>query len=497
MAAGHCLDLLTVDRMRQADRWAIDLGTPGIELMEAAGRAVASAIAERWTRRPVLVLCGPGNNGGDGFVAARLLADRAWPVTVALLGDPSRLRGDAALAAARWEGETIRLEDARPEEAGLAVDALFGAGLSRPLEGAAEMVLWRVAAAGTPVVAVDMPSGIDGDSGAADPAALAAELTVTFFRKKPGHLLLPGRGLCGEIVLGDIGIAEEALEEAPPLTLFENAPPLWLSLLPAPAADAHKFRRGHAVVLGGARMTGAARLSVMAARRIGAGMATLAVPEQAWPVYAAATEPGTIVRTLDDWPALMGDERVTAVLVGPGAGIGAETRGLAIAALEAGRKLVLDADALTSFAGDPAPLFGRLTAECVLTPHEGEFARLFPDLAGGDKVARARAAAEQAGAVVLLKGADTVVAAPDGRAIVNANAPPTLATAGAGDVLAGMIAGLAAQGMPAFEAAAAAAWIHGAAASGFGPGLIAEDIPGLIPDVLRMLAGSTGRGGAS
>ncbi|MEO3431796.1 NAD(P)H-hydrate dehydratase [Inquilinus sp. CAU 1745] len=496
MEAGHRLHLLTVDRMRRADRWAIDRGTAGIDLMEAAGKAVADAVAKRWTRRPVLVLCGPGNNGGDGFVAARLLAERAWPVTVALLGDPSRLKGDAALAAARWEGETIRLEDARPEEAGLAIDALFGAGLSRPLEGPAEAMRRRVAAAGTPVVAVDMPSGVDGDSGAADPAALAAGLTVTFFRKKPGHLLLPGRGLCGEIVLADIGIPDDALEEAPP-ALFENAPPLWLNWLPAPAADAHKFRRGHAVVLGGARMTGAARLSVMAARRIGAGMATLAVPEQVWPVYAAAMEPGAIVRTLGDWRALMGDERVTAVLVGPGAGVGAETRGLVIAALEARRRLVLDADALTSFAGDPAPLFGRLTAECVLTPHEGEFARLIPDLAGGDKVGIARAAAERAGAVVLLKGADTVVAAPDGRAVINANAPPTLATAGAGDVLAGMIAGLIAQGMSAFEAAAGAVWVHGAAAAGFGPGLIAEDIPGMIPDTLRALGGSTGRGGAS
>lgn len=496
MAVAHRLHLLTVDRMRQADCWAIETGVPGIELMEAAGWAVAAAIAERWTRRPVLALCGPGNNGGDGFVAARLLAERAWPVTVALLGDRSRLKGDAALAAARWEGETLPLEEAKPEEAGLVIDALFGAGLSRRLEGAAETILWRIAAAGTPIVAIDMPSGVDGDSGAADPSTAAADLTVTFFRKKPGHLLLPGRRLCGEIVLGDIGIAEDALEENPP-TLFENGPPLWRSALPAPDVDDHKFRRGHTVVLGGARMTGAARLSVMAARRIGAGMATLTVPEAAWPVYAAAVEPGAIVRTLDDWPALMADARVTAVLIGPGAGVGEETPGLVIAALEAGRTVVLDADALTSFAGDPAPLFDRLTADCVLTPHEGEFARLFPDLAGGDKVGRARAAAERAGAVVLLKGADTVVAAPDGRAVVNANAPPTLATAGSGDVLAGMIAGLAAQGTPAFEAASAAAWIHGAAASTYGPGLIAEDLPGLIPGVLRMLDGSTGRGGAS
>jgi NAD(P)H-hydrate epimerase len=341
-----------------------------------------------------------------------------------------------------------------------------------------------------PTVAVDVPSGVDGDTGVVLGAAAPAALTVTFFRRKPAHLMLPGRTLCGTVVVADIGIADAVLDEIAP-TLFGNDPAVWLARFPWPKSDGHKFDRGHAVVLGGGRMTGAARLAARAARRAGSGLVSIACPDEAFPIYAAS-DPGTIVTALDgvgSFADLMADPRRNAVLIGPGAGISAATRKRVEEALESGKAAVIDADAITAFADHPAELFGRLTERCLLTPHAGEFKRLFG--IDGDKLSQARTAAAHAGAVVLLKGADTVIARPDGHAIINGNAPPWLATAGAGDVLAGLALGLMAQGMPTFDAAAAAAWLHGEAAMRFGPGLIAEDIAESLPGVLRDLSGVT------
>ena len=454
------LELLTVSQMGQADSLAIAAGTPGIDLMENAGRAIAEAIRSRWAPRPTLVLCGPGNNGGDGWVVARLLAAEGWPMRVATLVDPKVLTGDAAIAAGCWTGPVGQLSiqgiDALLDESPLVVDALFGAGLSRPVDGMAAIVLTAVAERRPDCVAVDVPSGVQGDSGEVWGVAAPAVLTVTFFRRKPGHLLLPGRTLCGDCRVADIGIVPEVLEAVAPTT-SENGPALWRGQFPTPRLDGHKYHRGHAVVLGGARMTGAARLAAQAARRSGAGLVTIAAPEPAWPVYAAGP-PGLLVDALDTWPALMADARKNAVLVGPGAGVGDATRQLALAACAAGKALVLDADGITSFADDRETLFASLHAGCVLTPHDGEFARLFDT--AGSKLDRGRAAARDSGAVILLKGADTVVAAPDGRAVINANAPPDLATAGSGDVLAGIVVGLLAQAMPAYPAACAAVWMH-------------------------------------
>ncbi len=477
-------ELLSVAEMYRADALAMAGGVPGPVLMEAAGAAVVRAVRERWSPHPTAVLCGPGNNGGDGFVIARLLLEAGWPVRLALLGTRSALRGDAAVAAARWGGPVEAADPAILDGNPLVIDALFGAGLARPLDGMAKDIV--EAMAGLTVVAVDVPSGVHGDSGGVMGVAPQAALTVTFFRRKPGHLLLPGRALCGEVIVADIGIPDTVLDAIDPKTL-ENGPGLWRRRYPWPRLDAHKYARGHAVVLGGGRMTGAARLAARAALRAGAGLVTVACPPESFPIYAAGS-PSVIVNPVEDdaaFAALLGDARKNAVLLGPGAGVGDSTRTRVLAALEAGKSCVLDADALTSFAGRPEDLIGRLNGRCLLTPHEGEFARVFPG--EGDKLSRARAAAAQCGAVVLLKGADTVVAAPDGRAVVNTNAPPDLATAGSGDVLAGLALGLVAQGMDAFDAACAAVWLHGEAAKAVGPGLIAEDLPDALPGLLKRL----------
>jgi NAD(P)H-hydrate epimerase len=486
LAPMPALALLTVNEMYRADRAAAALGNPGERLMANAGAAIAREVCARWSPRPVAVLCGPGNNGGDGFVVARLLADAGWPVRLALLGPRSALKGDAARHAGRWSGAVEALAPDALDGAALVIDALFGAGLARPLEGAALAMVEAVKARRLDSVAVDVPSGVQGDSGAVLGDAIPARLTVTFFRRKPGHLLLPGRVLAGEVVVADIGIPESVLDDIAPRQ-FENDPALWRDAWRWPQPGDHKYTRGHVVIAGGAHMTGAARLAARAAMRVGAGMATIATPPEALPIYAAAM-PGVLtvpIARRADFGHMLDDARKRAILVGPGNGVSDTTRAHVLAALATRRPVVLDADALTVFEGAADALGSAIRGPCVLTPHEGEFARLFDP--AGDKLTRARRAAAATGAVVLLKGADTVVAAPDGRAVIGTNAPPELATAGAGDVLAGIILGLLGQGMPTFAAAAAAVWLHGAAAASFGPGLIAEDLPDLLPRVLREL----------
>ena len=478
--------LLTPAEMSRADAAAVAAGVGELVLMEAAGRAIADAVKARWSPRPVTVLCGPGNNGGDGFVAARHLATEGWPVRLALLGARERLAGAAAHHAARFRGAIEPLSPTVIDGAGVIIDAIFGAGLSRPLDGVARATVEVVAASSIPVAAVDVPSGVDGETGMVLGAAARADITITFFRKKPGHLLYPGRGLCGTVLLAQIGIPDAVLDAIAP-RCFENGPPLWLSGYPWPQPEDHKYRRGHVVVAGGPVLTGAARLAARSAARAGAGLVTVAAPEAAWPIYAGALTDviARPIRQPGDFAALIGDERVRAMVVGPGAGVTSETRELALAALATGRAAVLDADALTIFAEATDVLFAAIKGPTVLTPHEGEFARLFH--LDGDRLSRARQAAKAAGAVVVLKGPDTVIAAPDGRAAINSNAPPDLATGGTGDVLAGLIAGLLAQGLAPFEAACAACWLHGEAARDFGPGLVAEDLIDTLPMALRRL----------
>lgn len=477
--------ILTVRQMGEADRLTIAAGTSGQALMENAGAAVAHAILARHRPGPVTILCGPGNNGGDGFVAARHLAEAGWPVRLALLGARDHLKGEARYHAAQWRGDVSPLAPAALDGAALIVDAIFGAGLSRALSGPTAETLAAAAQTGAPIVAIDIPSGIMGDTGESL-GAVAAALTVTYFRKTPGHLLLPGRPLCGEIVVANIGTPDSVLDTISPNT-FENAPSLWLPQFPQRTDAGNKYTSGHALISGGYPMTGAARMAARAAARAGAGLTTIAVPQAALPVYATALT-SIMVHPLAapaDLAYLLADHRVTAFLIGPGAGISEETRSRALAMLATTRATLLDADAITSFQANPAALFSAISGPCVMTPHEGEFKRVFDPK--GDKLLRTRAAARLSGAVIVLKGADTVIAAPDGNAIINANAPPTLATAGAGDVLSGIILGLLAQNMPPFLAAAAGVWLHGAAAAAFGPGLLAEDLPDLLPGVLREL----------
>jgi ADP-dependent NAD(P)H-hydrate dehydratase / NAD(P)H-hydrate epimerase len=484
-SAADANTLLRVAQMEEADRLTVQAGTPGSELMHNAGSAVAREIAYRWSPRPTVVLCGPGNNGGDGFVVARVLAAAGWPVRLALAGSMQELRGDARHHAMLWERPVEPLEIGVLENAALVVDALFGSGLRRPLSGEIPRILAAATERGVPMVAVDVPSGLLGDTGESL-GAVPALLTVTFTRKKPGHVLLPGRELCGETVVADIGTTAALLERIPVET-WENDPALWRSDLPQLRASGNKYSRGHALLWGGYPTTGAARMAARAAARAGAGLTTIAVPPEALPIYAAALT-SIMVRAAAmpaDLAELLADKRFNALLIGPGAGVDAATRARALAMLATRRAVLLDADAISAFAQDRQTLFAAMGGPCVFTPHDGEFARLFDT--SGDKLARARAAARTSGAVIVLKGADTVIAAPDGRAAINSNAPATLATAGAGDVLGGMILGLLAQGMEVFAAAAAGVWLHGAAASDFGPGLLAEDLPDLLPGVLRRL----------
>jgi len=475
-------EIMTVAEMTAVDRAAAEAGAPTIVLMERAGRAVADIIRERYARCATVVWCGPGDNGGDGYVIARHLRRRGWPVRVEALGSPASPA--AQWAASRWKGESGPLVS-QPGSAALYVDCLFGAGLSRPLEGEADRLALVMPGAAR-IVAVDVPSGIVGDTGQPlGERALRAELTVTFHRRKPAHVLARGRAACGEVVVADIG-----LEETGQGRLFENEPDLWARRFPWPAVDAHKHARGRVMAVSGeAWSTGAARLAARGALRIGAGVVTVLSPPNALAVNAAHLEAVMLAPFESDYDLQTRAAKADAVVIGPAAGVGEATMRHVFALARNGAALVVDADALTSFAEEPAALFSALDRDDVLTPHPGEFERIFPGLlaASPERVTAAREAARRAGAVVLLKGPDTVVAAPDGRAAVSLNGAPWLATAGAGDVLAGFIAGLIAQGMESFEAACAGAWIHAEAGAAHGPGLIAEDLPNLAPSVLGAL----------
>ncbi len=497
MYQGFGMEVLTTAEMERADRLTIAAGTPGFALMLSAGQAVAEAAMDLVEEGPILVVAGPGNNGGDGFVAAAELAARGREVSVILLCERDSLQGDAASAAKGWKYPVLPFNPQAIGKPALIIDALFGAGLNRPVKGEPHDMIEAINANGAPVLAVDLPSGINGTSAAVMGVAVRATETVTFFRRKPAHLLLPGRMHCGRVRVADIGIDPRVIAEIAPRA-FENIPEAWRKSFPVPQIDAHKYARGHTIVVSGdIAATGAARMSARGSLRAGAGLVTLASPRDALAVNAAALT-AVMVRAIDtavEFAEMLTDKRLNTCVIGPGAGLGDRTRDFVLTALSARRGLVLDADALTSFAEAPDLLFEAIKAshdpQVVLTPHEGEFPRLFSDISNKhpfrSKLERVRAAAERGGAVVLLKGPDTVVASPDGRATIAANAPPWLATAGAGDVLSGMIAGMLAQGVPAFEAACIGVWMHGEAAREAGPGLIAEDLPEVLPAVFRRL----------
>jgi hydroxyethylthiazole kinase-like uncharacterized protein yjeF len=492
-------ELLTNAEMMRADRLTIAGGTDGYTLMQRAGLAVAETaldLAEHTSSAfgPILIVAGRGNNGGDGFVAATELARRGHDVSVMLLCQRKTLKGDAALAARDWGGEVLPCDPASIGKPALIVDALFGAGLDRPVKGDPRDMIAAMNASGVPLLSVDLPSGINGSTGQVMGTAVHATETITFFRKKPAHLLLPGRMHCGRVRVADIGIPDAVLDEIAVAT-FENTPELWQAAFPVPRLDGHKYSRGHALVAsGGPATTGAARLAARGALRAGAGLVTLAAPRGALAVNAAALTAVMVRPAYNalEFATLLSDKRFNACVVGPGCGVGARARDLALTTVTANRSVVLDADALTSFADDPPALFAAIAAarntQVVLTPHDGEFRRLFGSIDSElSKLDRTRQAAAVSGATIVLKGADTVIAAPDGRAAISANAPPWLATAGSGDVLAGMICAMLAQGAGAFEAACIGVWMHGEAGAEAGPGLIAEDLPEVLPAVFRRL----------
>jgi hydroxyethylthiazole kinase-like uncharacterized protein yjeF len=483
------LALLTGAEMRAAERAAFARGLPSFEAMRRAGVAVAETIMARWPvgrGGEVHVLCGPGNNGGDGFVTAATLRAAGYGVRLHAVRAKSEYGGDAARAAAMWQGDASKPDSdaiAALDRSAIVVDALFGIGLDRALEGETAALIEAVNRAAATVIAVDIASGVHADDGRIMGAAIAADLTVTFGWRKLGHALQPGAEQCGEVVVADVGFnADDDLAAANPACRL-NQPVLWA--YPQPKPMHHKYQRGHAVIAGGAVMTGAARLAAHAARRVGIGLLTLAVAPEAWAVYAA-DQPGAIVRKAGDLAAFVsiaGEERITALLIGSGLEPDAATADLVRTGTALSRPTVLDGGGLTVLAGNSQLIEGR--PDIVLTPHEGEFGRLFPDLvARPSKVERAREAARRTGCTIVLKGSDTVVAAPDGRIVVAAGAPPTLATAGSGDVLAGVITGLLGLEMQPFQAAAMGVWLHGQAAEGFGLGLIAEDLPDRLPAAL-------------
>ncbi|WP_321446671.1 NAD(P)H-hydrate dehydratase [uncultured Cohaesibacter sp.] len=517
------IEILTPKQMGEADRLTIEGGVDGYQLMESAGQAVATAAIDLLERKTgsgasgmVCILCGPGNNGGDGFVAAQLLEEEGWSVIIGCSVEVDDLKGDARQAAEEWGDEVYALSASLWDDSDIVIDALFGAGLDRPVTGEIAELIDALNMSGLPVLSVDLPSGVEGASGQIGGSAVRADQTVTFFRKKPGHLLYPGKASCGRLLVVDIGIDADVLEETG-CCAFENGPALWLgnwpeALKPLDVIQAerladHKFHRGHCLVLSGdALHSGAARLAARAALRAGAGLVTLAPPEEAAQsvaqhVTSIMIEPMKIAGSLDG----LFDKRDCDILVaGPALGTGGDQQRLIEQALELDMGLLFDADGITCFAegvaagsmsmammhDSPAAQSGRL----VLTPHEGEFARLFPDLSYRmreekrlSKLDCAVAASQRSGAVIILKGADTVVASPDGYAVIHSQGIPYLATAGSGDVLAGIVGGLMAQGMPAFDAASGAVWLHSQAGSTLGPGLISEDLIEVLPKVYEAL----------
>lgn len=488
-AGGH-QPILTPKAMGEVDSAAIRSGIDGYRLMLTAGAAISACVLEHYPQASgAIVLCGPGNNGGDGYVAARGLAEAGMPVRLYSAVNPERLKGDAAKARDDWKGPIHPLADLDLGDGEVVVDALFGAGLDRPVEGGIAEAMMTVVASDRPVVAADLPSGISGRTGQVQGLALCADHTVTFAAFKPGHFLLPGGSYCGDVHLVDIGIPRREIS-AKDERLWLNTPEIWADELPVPDMSGHKYSRGHLCVFsGGFSHTGAARLAAGSALRAGAGLVTILAPSSAIAANVAHLT-AVMLRGIDnggDLGALLQDERLNGFVLGPGFGVGDKAREFTRSIVASDRALVLDADGITSFRDDPDALFSCLasgSAPAVLTPHDGEFSRLFPDLVAGEalsKVDRARMAAERSGAIILYKGADTVIAAPDGRAVINANALPWLATAGSGDCLAGIIGALLVQQVPAFEAAAIAAYLHGEAGNRLGEGMTADDLPDNIP----------------
>lgn len=472
--------LFTPKKMQAVDRCAIESGIDSLALMERAGAAVSAAVLKFWpVIRRAVILCGPGNNGGDGHIAARYLAQSGVPIV--RFGFDPKAGTDATLALAAFPGDVSSLASYQPQAGDVVIDALFGAGLDRPLTGNVAALIELIASAKLPILAVDLPSGLNGRTGRPTGACFRADRTVTFAGPKPGHVLMPGRQLCGPVEVADIGVPARLLTNENHIWINHRA--LYEEFLPAADAASHKYTRGHLGVFSGPLISGgAARMAADAGLRAGAGLVTLACPPSAVLTQASHLT-AVMLRSVMDISGVetwLEDGRLKAFVLGPGFGDCQRAIEYAQAIARHTRALVLDADALSAFAErhDDLAALGEKT-ELILTPHEGEFRRLFGALAIDDnlsKIERAQMAASLINGVVVYKGADTVIAAPDGRAAVNTDGPPWLATAGSGDVLAGIVGAYLAQGMPAFEAACAGVARHSAAGIMAGSGMTAEDL---------------------
>lgn len=465
------IELLTTEEIKKAERAAISEGLTESILMEKAGKAVVDVILREFSPGSILVFCGSGKNGGDGKVVARLLTEKGWPVEIVSLID---LPSSEKIANAITQADII-------------IDALLGTGVSRNLEGDILKIVKLINASSKPVVAIDLPTGIETDSGGCWGEAIQATHTVTFCRAKPGHFLLPGRLCTGKLFVKNIGIVDALIPEP---THYLNSPALWKEYLKEPQPYDHKYTRGACLIAGSGAMPGALKLAALAARRVGAGLVRLTCKNEEYPILASEVL-GDIIAPLssaEEFLTYIRNPHHKALLWGTGAFPKESTKEQANLLLSTQKPCVLDGGALSSFEGKTLELTSHLHENVILTPHEGEFLRLFPHLAFlQNKAEKAQKAAAEAGAVIVLKGYDTIIAAPNGKVIINANAPATLATAGTGDILAGLMVGLLAQGLPPFQAAAAAVWIHGEAASRKGLGLIAEDLLDEIPPVLQLL----------
>ena len=486
------MPIVTASEMYRAEEAAARAGVSKLELMENACQSVVSEVTSRWTPRKTLVLCGPGQNGGDGLGVACLLQQRRWLIDVVRCFPDKGFEGNAQIMSERWGGPWMDLESVRLEDYALVVDAVLGIGLKRELEARLSRFFEKINALNIDVVAVDIPTGISSDTGAVLGGSLQANLTVTLGWPKPAHLLLPGKSVCGQIVVSDIGVGENNLgNDAPSIKI--NGPNLWWDKIPRLRPENHKYHRGHSVIVGGGskNSTGAARLAAEASLRSGSGLVTLWVPSDALVDYSSA--PAAILLEGRDAPLeiseFLKDDRKNVVLIGPGCGVSEQTRILTKQILLSPKRVVLDADALTSFSPNPAVLFDLISSNTVLTPHSGEFAKLFKGLSYGDKISLTRAAAKTSGAIIIYKGNDTVIAEPGGKAVVNFNAPTNLATAGTGDVLSGIVSGLLAQGCSPFDASCISVWCHSRAATYAGQGLIADDLLQKIPKVFQELEG--------
>ena len=487
-------EILSISEMYKVEKQVCAQGITSLSLMEAAGEAIADAVLNICEDGRILILCGLGNNGGDGFVAARLLENNGRKVRVLCLGSIDELNGDARASASNWTGEMCKFTSSLFEDTQVVVDALYGIGLNRPITGLGEDIIEKLNETNIPCVSVDIPSGVDANTGKILGCAVKANICVTFFRRKPGHLLFPGKDKCGDVRVADIGIDKSIFTSLPP-KIHENTPQLWLENFPIPEVQGHKYNRGHAVVVGGEELTGAAKLASFAALRSGAGLVTIASPKESSMVYRSGS-PSVMVKdinNLEEFTSIISQKSVTGVLIGPGNGVNKETYDRVLRAITC-NPCVLDADALTVFEQCPNVLFRALKnmSECnnVITPHEGEFKKLFikeAESKNSKSKIELAISASSINAVIVLKGADTIITSPTGLIYINTNSSPYLATAGSGDVLSGIILGLLVQGMIPFEAASAGVWLHGESGRMFGPGLVAEDIAKIIPSIFKKL----------